>query len=75
MDAILLTGGNIRGGTEYPPGSFFSLEALEAEIKSDEVVGGVVNIYAELMSYNVPRHSPILCRQNNELGARCNSIA
>lgn len=41
VDAILLMGGNIRGGTDYPPGSFFSLEALEAEIKSDEVVGVV----------------------------------
>ena len=34
-------GGNIRGGTEYDKGSFFSLEALEAEIKSDEVIGVV----------------------------------
>jgi 2',3'-cyclic-nucleotide 2'-phosphodiesterase (5'-nucleotidase family) len=41
VDAVLLMGGNIRGGTDYPPGSFFSLEALEAEIKSDEVVGVV----------------------------------
>jgi len=39
VDAVLLMGGNIRGGTDYPPGSFFSLEALEAEIKSNEVVG------------------------------------
>lgn len=38
VDAVLLMGGNIRGGTEYPPGSFFSLEALEAEIKGDEVL-------------------------------------
>jgi len=38
VDAVLLMGGNIRGGTDYPPGCFFSLEALEAEIKSDEVI-------------------------------------
>ena len=37
-DAVLLMGGNIRGGTDYPDGCFFSLEALEAEIKSDEVI-------------------------------------
>lgn len=36
VDAVVLMGGNIRGGKDYPPGSFFSLEALEAEIKSDE---------------------------------------
>jgi len=41
VDAVLLMGGNIRGNAEYPPGSFFSLEALEAEIKSDEVVAVV----------------------------------
>ncbi|KAL7567910.1 hypothetical protein ACA910_019625 [Epithemia clementina (nom. ined.)] len=42
VDAVLLMGGNIRGNVqEYPPGSFFSLEALEAEIKSDEVIGVV----------------------------------
>jgi hypothetical protein len=41
VDAVLLMGGNIRGGTDYPDGSFFSLEALEAEIKADEVVGVV----------------------------------
>jgi hypothetical protein len=38
VDAVLLMGGNIRGGTNYPQGSYFSLEALEAEIKSDEVM-------------------------------------
>lgn len=38
VDAVLLMGGNIRGGTDYPVGSFFSLEALEAEIKSDETI-------------------------------------
>jgi 2',3'-cyclic-nucleotide 2'-phosphodiesterase (5'-nucleotidase family) len=41
IDAVLLMGGNIRGGQDYPEGSFFSLEALEAEVKSDEVVGVV----------------------------------
>lgn len=40
-DAVLLMGGNIRGNADYELGSFFSLEALEAEIKSDEVVGTV----------------------------------
>jgi 2',3'-cyclic-nucleotide 2'-phosphodiesterase (5'-nucleotidase family) len=38
VDVVLLMGGNVRGGTDYPLGSFFSLEALEAEIKADEVV-------------------------------------
>lgn len=41
VDAVLLMGGNIRAGTDYPPGSFFSLEALRAEIKSDEVTAVV----------------------------------
>jgi hypothetical protein len=41
IDAVLLMGGNIRGGTDYPLGSFFSLEALEAEIKGDEVIAVV----------------------------------
>jgi len=41
IDAVLLMGGNIRGGTEYPLGSFFSLEALEAEIKGDETIAVV----------------------------------
>uniref|UniRef100_A0A7S4MI19 Calcineurin-like phosphoesterase domain-containing protein n=1 Tax=Odontella aurita TaxID=265563 RepID=A0A7S4MI19_9STRA len=41
VDAVLLMGGNVRGGTDYPEGSFFSLEALEAEIKPDEVMGVV----------------------------------
>jgi 2',3'-cyclic-nucleotide 2'-phosphodiesterase (5'-nucleotidase family) len=41
VDSVLLMGGNIRGNTDYPEGSFFSLEALEAEIKSDEVIAVV----------------------------------
>ena len=68
VDAVILMGGNIRGGEvgwkfqnipffaktqaqlnvvfhlllqDYPDGSFFSLEMLEAEIKSDEVLGVV----------------------------------
>jgi 2',3'-cyclic-nucleotide 2'-phosphodiesterase (5'-nucleotidase family) len=41
VDAVLVMGGNVRGGTEYPADAFFSLEALEAEIKSDETVAVV----------------------------------
>lgn len=41
VDAVILMGGNIRGGTEYPRGSFFSLEALEAEIKANETIAVV----------------------------------
>jgi EF-hand domain pair len=41
VDAVLLMGGNIRGNAEYHPGSFFSLEMLEAEVKADEVVAVV----------------------------------
>jgi hypothetical protein len=41
VDAVLLMGGNIRGNMDYPDDSFFSLEALEAEIKSDEVIAMV----------------------------------
>lgn len=41
VDAVLLMGGNIRGNADYEDGCFFSLEALEAEIKSDEVVAVV----------------------------------
>jgi len=41
VDAVLLMGGNIRGNTDYEPGTPFSLETLESEIKSDEVVGVV----------------------------------
>ena len=39
VDAVILMGGNIRGGEAYEEGSFFSLEMLEAEIKADEIVG------------------------------------
>lgn len=38
VDAVLLMGGNIRGNADYQEESFFSLEALEAEIKADEVI-------------------------------------
>mmetsp|Transcript_22988 Transcript_22988/g.65143 ORF Transcript_22988/g.65143 Transcript_22988/m.65143 type:complete len:778 (-) Transcript_22988:59-2392(-) len=38
VDAVMLMGGNVRGNADYPSGSFFSLEALEAEIKPDEVL-------------------------------------
>eukprot|EP00977_Amphora_coffeiformis_P029654 scaffold42138_cov229-Amphora_coffeaeformis.AAC.1 len=41
VDAVILMGGNIRGGEDYPPDAFFSLETLEAEIKADEVIGVV----------------------------------
>jgi 2',3'-cyclic-nucleotide 2'-phosphodiesterase (5'-nucleotidase family) len=41
IDAVMLMGGNIRGGEAYDKGSFFSLEMLEAEIKADEIVGVV----------------------------------
>ncbi|KAL3941022.1 MAG: hypothetical protein SGARI_000746 [Bacillariaceae sp.] len=41
VDAVIVMGGNIRGGQDYELGSFFSLEALEAEIKSDEVMAVV----------------------------------
>lgn len=52
IDAVILMGGNIRGGQEYPLGSFFSLEALEAEIKSDEVVG-VVSIPGRILAAGI----------------------
>jgi len=41
IDCVALMGGNIRGNTDYPLGSFFSMEALEQEIKSDEVISTV----------------------------------
>ena len=40
VDAVLLMGGNIRGNVqEYPEGTFFSLETLKQEVKSNEEVG------------------------------------
>lgn len=41
VDAVLLMGGNIRGNADYDDDDFFSMKALEAEIKSDEVVAVV----------------------------------
>jgi hypothetical protein len=41
VDAVLLMGGNVRGNADYDSGSYFSLEALEAEVKADEVVAVV----------------------------------
>jgi hypothetical protein len=42
IDAVLLMGGNIRGGTDYPEDSFFALETLEAEIKADETIAVIL---------------------------------
>jgi hypothetical protein len=39
IDGVILMGGNIRGRESYPKDSFFSLEMLEAEINSGEVIG------------------------------------
>mmetsp|Transcript_29069 Transcript_29069/g.64483 ORF Transcript_29069/g.64483 Transcript_29069/m.64483 type:complete len:745 (+) Transcript_29069:159-2393(+) len=52
IDAVILMGGNIRGGEDYMEGSFFSLEMLEAEIKSDEVIG-VVEIPGTVLSAGI----------------------
>jgi len=52
VDAVLLMGGNIRGNADYPPNSYFSLEALEAEIKSDETIG-VVQIPGWLLAEGI----------------------
>lgn len=41
-----------RGGEDYPQGSFFSLETLEAEIKSDEVIG-VVDIPGQVLAEGI----------------------
>ena len=49
VDAVILMGGNIRGGNDYPIGSFFSLEALEAEVKADETLA-VVSIPGWVLS-------------------------
>lgn len=52
VEAVILMGGNIRGGEDYPEGSFFSLEMLEAEIKSDEVIG-VVQIPGSVLAAGI----------------------
>ena len=52
VDGVLLMGGNVRGGREYAEGGFFSLEALEAEVKADETVG-VVEMPGWLLSEGV----------------------
>eukprot|EP00522_Entomoneis_paludosa_P003489 CAMPEP_0172467304 /NCGR_PEP_ID=MMETSP1065-20121228/58494_1 /TAXON_ID=265537 /ORGANISM="Amphiprora paludosa, Strain CCMP125" /LENGTH=294 /DNA_ID=CAMNT_0013224409 /DNA_START=73 /DNA_END=957 /DNA_ORIENTATION=+ len=53
VDAVLLMGGNIRGNVdEYPEGSFFSLETLQQETKSDEVLA-VVSMPGWLLSEGV----------------------
>jgi 2',3'-cyclic-nucleotide 2'-phosphodiesterase (5'-nucleotidase family) len=52
VDAVILMGGNIRGGTDYEPGSFFSLEALESEIKAEEEIA-IVPIPGLLLSQGI----------------------
>ena len=52
VDAVILMGGNIRGGEAYDLGSFFSLEMLEAEVKSDEVVA-VVEMPGEVLAEGI----------------------
>jgi len=52
IDSVLLMGGNIRGNADYENGSFFSLEALEAEVKSDEAIG-VVNMPGWLLAKGI----------------------
>ena len=42
VDGCILMGGNIRGGADYSDESFFSLETLEAEVKPEEVLCGVL---------------------------------
>jgi Ca2+-binding EF-hand superfamily protein len=49
VDGAIIMGGNIRGGTDYPDDSFFSLEALEAEVKPEETVG-IVDMPGWLLS-------------------------
>ena len=39
VEAVFIMGGNILGGTNFPMISLFCLEALEAEIKSNKVLG------------------------------------
>ena len=52
VDGCILMGGNIRGGADYSPESFFSLETLEAEVKPEEVVG-IVEMPGWLLSEGV----------------------
>eukprot|EP00961_Rhodomonas_salina_P100644 1353817-Rhodomonas_salina.1 len=42
IDGVMLMGGNVRGGTDYAADAFFSLEALESEVKAEEEVGIVL---------------------------------
>lgn len=52
VDAVILMGGNIRGNEDYPDDSFFSLETLEAEVKSDEVIG-IVDMPGHVMAAGI----------------------
>lgn len=52
VDGAIIMGGNIRGGTDYPDDGFFSLEALEAEVKPDETVG-IVQMPGWLLSEGI----------------------
>ncbi len=52
VDGCIIMGGNIRGGADYSPESFFSLETLEAEVKPEEVVG-IVEMPGWLLSEGV----------------------
>ena len=52
IDAVILMGGDIRGSEDYPAGAFFSLETLEAEIKSDGVIG-VVDIPGQVLAEGI----------------------
>jgi hypothetical protein len=53
VDAVLLIGDNIRGNQDYNDGCFFSLEALEAEIKSDDEIVAVVPMPGWLLNTGV----------------------
>ena len=52
IDAVILMGGNIRANEDYDDTAFFSLETLEAEIKSDEVVG-IVEIPGKVLAEGI----------------------
>jgi 2',3'-cyclic-nucleotide 2'-phosphodiesterase (5'-nucleotidase family) len=52
VDAVVLMGGNIRGGEDYENGSYFSLEMLESETKSDETIG-VVPIPGDVLAKGI----------------------